>query len=118
LVRYEPSGKYFARLRVRGKLIRRSLKTTQLSVAKLRLTDLEKGERQKAEHQTAVADGRMTFGDALGIPRPGRVHQSAAQLAILLQLLIRKREALRQVWAANVRGVGANPGGEFPGAFL
>ena len=118
LVRYEPSGKYFARLRVRGKLIRRSLKTTQLSVAKLRLTDLEKGERQKAEHQTAVADGRMTFGDALGIPRPGRVHQSAAQLAILLQLLIQKREALRQVWAANVRGVGANPGGEFPGAFL
>src|SRR5208283_511918 len=50
LVRYEPSGKYFARLRVGGKLIRRSLKTRQLSVAKLQLTDLEKGERQKAEH--------------------------------------------------------------------
>jgi integrase len=69
LIRYEPSGKYFARLRVRGKLIRRSLKTTQLTVAKLRLTDLEKAERQKAEHQTAVADGRMTFGDALVIYR-------------------------------------------------
>jgi integrase len=69
LVRYEPSGKYFARLRVRGKLIRRSLKTTQLGVAKLRLTDLEKGERQKAEQQTAVRDGRMTFGDALAIYR-------------------------------------------------
>jgi len=69
LVRYEPSGKYFARLRVRGKLIRRSLKTTQLRVAKLRLGDLEKGERQKAEHQTAVTDGGMTFGDALAIYR-------------------------------------------------
>jgi len=69
LIRYQPSGKYFARLRVRGKLIRRSLKTTRMRVAKLRLTDLEKAERQKSEHQTAVADGRMTFGDALAIYR-------------------------------------------------
>jgi integrase len=65
LVRYKSSGIYFARFRVRGKLIRRSLKTTQISVAKLRLADLEKQERQRAEHQTAVADGTMTFADAL-----------------------------------------------------
>jgi hypothetical protein len=32
LIRYVPSGTYYARLRVKGKLIRRSLKTT---VAKL-----------------------------------------------------------------------------------
>ena len=38
-----------------------------LSVAKLRLGDLEKKERQLAEHQTAAADGRMSFGDALAI---------------------------------------------------
>ncbi len=38
LVRYKPSQKYFARIRVQGKLIRRSLKTTSLTVAKLRLT--------------------------------------------------------------------------------
>jgi integrase len=69
LIRYKPSGKYFARLRVRGKLIRRSLKTTQIRVAKLRLADLEKGERQRAEHQTAVADGAMKFGDSLAIYR-------------------------------------------------
>jgi hypothetical protein len=37
LVRYVPSGIYFARMRVRGKLIRRSLKTNKLAVAKLRL---------------------------------------------------------------------------------
>jgi hypothetical protein len=61
LIRYQSFGKYFARLRVRGKLIRRGLKTTSIAVAKLRLSDLEKGERQKAEHQTAVADGNMTF---------------------------------------------------------
>jgi len=51
LLRYNPSGKYFARIRVHGKLIRRTLKTSSLSVAKLRLSDLEKSERQKGEHQ-------------------------------------------------------------------
>ena len=67
LIRYKPSKKYFARIRISGKLIRRSLKTSVLSVAKLRLGDLEKKERQLAEHQTAAADGRMSFGDALDI---------------------------------------------------
>jgi integrase len=67
LVRYKSSGIYFARFRVKGKLIRCSLKTSQISVAKLRLGDLEKQERQRAEHQTAVADGVMAFGDALAI---------------------------------------------------
>ena len=41
LIRYVPSGTYFARVRVAGKLIRRSLKTDVLTVAKLRLADLE-----------------------------------------------------------------------------
>ena len=40
LVRYEPSGIYFARAKVRGKLIRKSLDTNVLSVAKLRLADV------------------------------------------------------------------------------
>jgi hypothetical protein len=35
LVRYIPSGKYFARLRSAGKLIRKSLKTDVLSIANL-----------------------------------------------------------------------------------
>ena len=65
LVRYVPSGIYFSRIRVRGKLIRRSLKTTKISVAKLRLGDLEKSERQKSEHQTAIIEGKMAFNDAL-----------------------------------------------------
>jgi integrase len=69
LIRYQPSGKYFARLRVRGKLIRRCLKTTTVAVAKLRLADLEKAERQMAEHASGFDSGKMTFADALAIFR-------------------------------------------------
>jgi integrase len=77
LIRYVPSGIYFSRIRVRGKLIRRSLKTTSLTVAKLRLGDLEKVERQRVEIQGAVQNGNMRFGDALTIFR-GRLQNDAA----------------------------------------
>jgi integrase len=69
LVRYIPSGIYFARFKVRGKLIRKSLKTDTLTVAKLRLGDMEKAERQTAESQSNATRGKMTFGDALKIYR-------------------------------------------------
>jgi len=71
LIRYNPSGNYFCRIRVRGKLIRKSLKTDVLSVAKLRLTDEEKKHREAAQRQLAFQRGRgqMTFGDALEIYR-------------------------------------------------
>lgn len=71
LVRYAPSGMYFCRIRVQGQLIRKSLKTDVLSVAKLRLTDEEKKHRQLAQRQQAIQRGRgqMTFGDALEIYR-------------------------------------------------
>ena len=65
LIRYVPSGTYFARLRVNGNLIRKSLKTDVLSIAKLRLADLEKDERESAETRQAATKGRMTFGDCL-----------------------------------------------------
>jgi hypothetical protein len=55
LIRYAPSGIYFARIRVQGKLILEPLKTTRIPVAKLRLAGLGKEERQKAENQTAIA---------------------------------------------------------------
>ena len=67
LIRYEPSKVYFGRLRVKGKLIRRSLKTTVLTVAKMRLADFEKEERGKVKSQEAVAEGKMTFGDCLEV---------------------------------------------------
>jgi len=69
LIRYVPSGTYFARVRVRGKLFRKSLKTDALSVAKLRLDDLQKEMRQAAENQSAIAQGKMTVADAARIYR-------------------------------------------------
>jgi hypothetical protein len=62
---FKPSGAYFAHIKIRGKLIRRSLKTKLQSVAKLRLGNLEKAERQTADSMRAVSGGKMTFGDAL-----------------------------------------------------
>ncbi len=69
LVRYEPSGVYFARVRVQGKLVRRSLNTTVLTVAKLRLGDFEKSQRQAAESQAEAKQGKMLFSEALKILR-------------------------------------------------
>jgi hypothetical protein len=45
LISYVSSGNYFARIRVRGKLIRKSLKTDALTTAKLCLGDLKKRAR-------------------------------------------------------------------------
>jgi len=67
LVRYKPSGAYFARAKVGGKLIRQTLKTNVLSIARLRLRDLLAGELQNVERQNTIAIGKMTFGDALDI---------------------------------------------------
>ena len=71
LIRYVPSGVYFCRIRARGVLIRKSLKTDVLSVAKLRLADEEKTQRQTADRQSALQRGRgqMTFREALDVYR-------------------------------------------------
>ena len=69
LIRYVPSGTYYARIRIRGKLLRKSLNTNLISVAKLRLTDLEKAERQAGENQDAIGNGKMTFGQAADVFR-------------------------------------------------
>jgi integrase len=67
LVRYLPSGFLFARIRINGKLIRRSLETKTLTVAKLRLADLEKNERGNSELNAAYTEGKMTFGEAMAM---------------------------------------------------
>ena len=64
-------------MKVKGKLIRRSLKSKSLSVGKLRLSDLEKHERQMAENASSLSEGKMTFGDALQIYRQ-RLHGDAS----------------------------------------
>jgi integrase len=65
LIRYVPSGAYYARIRVRGKLVWKSLKTDTVTIAKLRLGDLEKAERTAAEKEKQVQHGKMSFGDVL-----------------------------------------------------
>ena len=96
LVRHVQSGNYYARIRVRGKLIWKTLKTDRISVAKLRLSDFHKEERQRADAHKAVARGKMTFGQALETYRerlkgdqslkgaqqdlPGGTHRRPAQI--------------------------------------
>jgi integrase len=65
LVRNTASGIYYARPRIKGKLIWKSLKTDSLSVAKLRLGDFLKEENHRAEVVQSAARGKMTFGDAV-----------------------------------------------------
>ena len=67
LVRHVQSGNYYARIRVRGKLIWKPLKTDPYQRRQVRLGDFHKEERQRAASQTAVARGKMTFADALPI---------------------------------------------------
>lgn len=67
LVRNTASGIYYARPRIKGKLIWKSLKTDSLSVAKLRLGDFLKEENHRAEVVQSASRGKMTFGDAVAI---------------------------------------------------
>ena len=67
LLRYVPSGSYYARLRVGGKLIWRSLETDSHTVAKLKLRDVESEERSSLEVEQRVLSRDANFGDALAI---------------------------------------------------
>jgi len=60
LIRYKPSGNYFGRVRVNGKLIRRSLETRVLTVAKLKLSDFLQDHRR-----LAVNKGQSVNGDVI-----------------------------------------------------
>src|SRR5262245_55928387 len=63
LIKYKPSGVFFARVRLRNRLYRSSLKTTVMSVAKLKLADFVK-ERQALSPDGEIL-GKMTMGDAI-----------------------------------------------------
>jgi hypothetical protein len=65
LIRYMPPGIYFSRIRVRGKLIRRSLKTTGWPSPGSGWGDLEKIERQRIERQGATGSLRMVIDGRL-----------------------------------------------------
>ncbi len=67
LVRYVPSGSYYARLRAGGKLVWRSLDTHTFSVAKIKLRDVEQEERARLESSERLMERDATFGDALAL---------------------------------------------------
>ncbi len=70
LIRYRPSGTYFARFKVGGKLVRQSLETAVFSVAKQRLPDKVREYRSRHESVKAFAGGKMTVGDAVEVYAP------------------------------------------------
>src|SRR3974390_1967827 len=59
LIRYKPSGTYFGRVRVNGKLIRRSLETHVLTVAKLKLSDFLQDHRRLAINKGESVKGEV-----------------------------------------------------------
>lgn len=67
LIRYEPKGTYYARVRAGASLQRKSLGTTVLSVAKLRLRDFETNIRASAGAEQSALLGKLTFGEAAEI---------------------------------------------------
>jgi integrase len=65
LLRYAPTGVFFARIRVGGKLIWRSRKTKTITVAKLKLADVEREARARKEVVGVDDEARTTFGTLL-----------------------------------------------------
>jgi integrase len=67
LIRYVPSGTFFARFKIGRKLIRKSLNTQTLSTAKLRLRDMIHEYRARIEAGAALKSGKLTVGQAIQI---------------------------------------------------
>ncbi|MGD0087127.1 MAG: hypothetical protein ABSC24_08355 [Verrucomicrobiota bacterium] len=59
LIRYKPSGTYFGRVRVNGKLIRRSLETHVLTVVKLKHSDFLQDHRRLAINKGQSVKGEV-----------------------------------------------------------
>lgn len=65
LFRYRPAGTYFARFKINGRRVWKSLETTVFSVAKQRLPETIRERRAKLESATALMIGKLTVGDAV-----------------------------------------------------
>lgn len=108
IVRYVASGTYFARIKVEGKLVRRSLKTDAITVAKMRLADLEKEERSLAEENLRTTRGKTTFADAANVLRE-RIQANAKLKPRTKKYYSERIDALYRSWPAlpsrEVRGI-------------
>ena len=67
LVRRKSSKIYYARVRIGGRLVRKALDTPLLSVAKNRLAELVRSERERAEVFQPSIDGKMTCAETTKI---------------------------------------------------
>lgn len=67
LMRYVPSETYYARFRCGGKLVWKSLDTTRISIAQLRLADVLREHRARDSRQQEIQGGTLTVGEALQI---------------------------------------------------
>jgi len=67
LLKNRQSGNYYGRVKVAGKQKWRSLETTVLAVAKLRLRDFEDEVKGAVNRIAAVDSGQMTVGDAIAV---------------------------------------------------
>jgi integrase len=65
LIRYKPSGTYFARFKIRRKPYRISLKTNVLTTARLRLPDVMRHYRARFQAERALQGGKIIFLQAL-----------------------------------------------------
>ena len=82
LIRYVPSEKYFARIRVHGKLILKSLKTDRVSVAKLPVGRLGKRGTAKSGEPDRNRQRKNDLQGGVGYfqKAPGRRFESEATL--------------------------------------
>jgi integrase len=69
LIRYVPKGTYYAYFKVGGKPFRKSLETDVYSVAKLRLADEIREQREVADAAIDRAAGKLTFADIVELYR-------------------------------------------------
>jgi integrase len=67
LIRYRPSGTYFARFKVGRRLIRQSLRTSVFSVAKQRLPDKIREYRARYESVKTFSTGKMLVSNAADV---------------------------------------------------
>ena len=67
LVRWKSSKIYFARVKIGGRLVRKSLDTPLMSVARNRLANPIQEERERAAVATPDVQGKLTFGEAVKI---------------------------------------------------
>ncbi|HZF01724.1 MAG TPA: hypothetical protein VE344_07500 [Methylomirabilota bacterium] len=117
LMRYVQSGNYYARIRVRSKLIWKSLKTDRISVAKLRLSDFQREERPRAAARKAVA--LQTYRERLkgdhSLKERSKTYREERISALLKSWLVLAEKDISQIsksdclnWAAEY-GLKASP---------